>query len=271
MAKSISSVAAAKSEWKRKTDKPKKPYKGFPLFPHATRRWAKKIRGQHHYFAPWDDPDGALRRYLDQQDDLLAGRKPRGGGRGLTICDLGNRFLTSKQHLLDTDEITPRTFYDYKSALDRVVAVFGKSRIVDDLAADDFEHMRKDIVKTRGPVALGNEIQRVRMIFKFELDQGLIERPVRYGQSFRKPSRKTLRKARVRPNWPKRKKLLFIYWFSRISGDSEFALLTSEDRCAIQLRHGRPSRFPFNLYTDLHKVYSRQVRPQVRSARKVTR
>jgi hypothetical protein len=57
--------------------KPAKPHPDFPLFPHTTKRWAKKIKGKLHYFGPWDNPDGAIQKYLDQRGNLYAGQTLR--------------------------------------------------------------------------------------------------------------------------------------------------------------------------------------------------
>jgi integrase len=46
-------------------------------------------------------------------------------------------------------------------------------------------------------VALGNEIQRVRSVFKHAFDAELIAAPVRFGPGFKRPSKKVLRKARA--------------------------------------------------------------------------
>src|SRR6516225_3975765 len=79
--------------------KPAKPYPDFPLFPHATKRWAMKIRGQLHYFGPCDDPDGAVAKYLEQKDDLHAGRKPRPEAEAVRVKDVANAFLIHKRDL----------------------------------------------------------------------------------------------------------------------------------------------------------------------------
>lgn len=188
-----------RSPSKRKPAKYQKPHPDFPLFPHAAGYWAKKIRGKLKYFGKIaDDPKGeiALAKWLDEKDELLAGRTPRVNRDGLTVAGLCNHFLTSKLHLLNTSEISPRTFHDYKGTTDRLVSVFGKERFVDDLTTDDFRQLRGKIAEKRGPVALGNEVGRVRVVFKYGFDTGLIDKPVRFGPTFKKPSKKTLRRER---------------------------------------------------------------------------
>lgn len=177
------------------SEKPGKPYPGFSLFTHATGRWEKKIRGKLYYFGYWRDQpengwESALDLYQRQRDDLLAGRT---SDDGLTVRDLCNRFLTCKQHQPDTGQITNRTFLDYKAVTGRIVRMFGKGRLIDELAADDFETLRAEIAKTRGHLSLGNEVQRVRVVFKYSYDAGLIDRPIRNGPTFKRPSKKTLR------------------------------------------------------------------------------
>jgi integrase len=178
--------------------KPAKPYPDFPLFPHAAGVWAKKIRGKMHYFGPWSDPDAALAKYLEQKDALHARRKPREASDGVTIKELCNQFLNAKRNMVESGELTNRSWQDYKAACDLIVSHFGKSRLVADLDPEDFAALRNKLAKKWGPVTLGNVIQRIRVAFKFAWDNGLIDRPVRYGQGFKRPSRKVVRIDRAR-------------------------------------------------------------------------
>src|SRR6516165_4097648 len=93
-----------------KPAKPSKPYPEYPLTAHPAGYWCKKIRGKLHYFGPWNDPDGALDKYLAEKDALHAGRKPREDGEALTVRDAANVFLNAKKSLLDSGELSPRTF-----------------------------------------------------------------------------------------------------------------------------------------------------------------
>ncbi|MFH1919497.1 MAG: tyrosine-type recombinase/integrase [Planctomycetota bacterium] len=98
---------------------------------------------------------------------------------------------------MDAGEIRIRTFSDYYVTSDRIVNAFSKTRPVDDLDASDFERLRASMAETLGPVYLGTEIQRVRSVFKYGYDSGLIDRPVRFGPTFKPPSRKVMRQNRT--------------------------------------------------------------------------
>jgi integrase len=179
--------------------RPAKPRPDFPLFPHATGRWTKKVRGKHHYFGKIaDDPKGeaALLLWLDQKDDLLAGRTPRAGRDGLTIKALCDRFCTVKEDQAEAGDITRQTFLDYHRTCKAIVDAFGRNRLVEDLAADDFEALRASFAKRCNPNTLGNEVQRVRVCFKYAYDAGLIDRPVRFGPTFKRPAKRILRAVR---------------------------------------------------------------------------
>lgn len=173
--------------------KPAKPYPEFPLFAHAAGCWAKKIRGKLHYFGKWADPDAALAKYLEEKDALHAGRKPRADTEGLTVKETANAFLNAKQALLDAGELSPVTFAGYKRTCDEIVAAFGKQRLVADLQPDDFAALRNRLAKKWGPVRLGNTIQVVRSVFKHAYDSALIDRPMRFGPGFKRPTKKTIR------------------------------------------------------------------------------
>ena len=178
-------------------DKPPKPYPDFPLFAHATNRWAKKIRGRLHYFGPWDDSDGALQKYREQSDDLHAGRVPKPKADVLQLRDLLNHFLTAKQRKLDAGELKQKTFGDYHRCGTKFVDAFSPRHLVNDLRPEDFARFRSQLEKVRGPIALGNEVQRIRSIFRYGYEAGLMDKPMRFGPEFNKPSQKMLRDDRA--------------------------------------------------------------------------
>jgi integrase len=206
----MSNDSTRKRRSRKAADRPKKPYPDFPLTPHPSGAWQKKIRGKIHYFGKWArrvngklvrvEGDGwkeALELYKAVADDLHAGRTPRVKADGLTVAELCNRFLTAKQRKHEAGELGIRMFAEYKEITDLVVAAFGKTRLVEDLAADDFEKLRAEMAERWGPVRLGNAITRAKSVFKYGLDNGLIDRPVRYGGEFRKPDKAVLRRHRA--------------------------------------------------------------------------
>lgn len=193
----MSDSSNSRTSRKPTAKKPKKPYPTFPLFPHATKRWAKKIRQKLHYFGPWDDPQGSLERYLAVKDQLHAGlpigkstsaTKPKAyqtATDGLTINKLCAEFLQFKKSRIPTGELSERTYADYKNTCKIVEAFFGGEWIVESLTPGDFERLRSHLAEGRGLIALRNQIRHVRILFNYcENEDKIGDKRIRLGKGF---------------------------------------------------------------------------------------
>jgi hypothetical protein len=179
--------------------KPSKPYKSFPLTAHNNGQWCKKIRGKVHFFGVWADPQAALEKYLKVAADLHSGRQPLPGTvspEDISVKDLCNRYLNYQIERAETGEIGQRWFEDCRCVLNAFAQQVGPKRMVKELLPEDFRRFREHLVrygladgsKGLGVHALNRAIRVVRGVMKYAYEVDLIERPVKYGKMFDRPS-----------------------------------------------------------------------------------
>lgn len=166
--------------------KPAKPHKDFPLVAHPNGQWSKQVRGKVYYFGPWEDPDGALARYLEVKDDIHAGREPKPKTDELTVRDLCNTYLEHCEWKFQRGKITRRTFNDEKGYCVTIVQAIGDS-VAGEIGARDFQKLHRSYPTTWGPTRESHHVKATKRVFKWAFDNEYIDRPPRYG-SFQPPS-----------------------------------------------------------------------------------
>jgi len=177
--------------------KPSKPYPDFPLYAHASGRWAKKIRGRTHFFGPWRDWQSALERFQFENDYLQQGKTPPPMNQtALTVGELVNKLLEHREAKVQSGELARRTWDDYKRVGKLLVASLGRHTTVESLTPADFAKLRQELSGRLGLVALGNTIGRIKTFFNHAFKDELIDRPVRMGLSFTKPSKTAVKRER---------------------------------------------------------------------------
>lgn len=112
----------------------------------------------------------------------------------MTVADLCNEYLGHHEERRDKGEISPRTFQTLYATCANIVKALGKTRTVASLSPDDFAKLRAKLAETRKAVALRNEMQRCRGVFRFAMENGLVHDPIRYGNKFEKPKLKQVRR-----------------------------------------------------------------------------
>jgi integrase len=145
------------------------------------------------YFGAIDDPQAALEKWLKEKDELLAGRQPRSSTGEVTLADLANQFLTAKRALVENKELSQRTLADAFRVCKNMIEFWGKNRLADDFQPADFAAYRVHLSHRLRAVSLGIEIQRVRSVFKFAFESGVIAQQVRFGPGFKRPSKRVVR------------------------------------------------------------------------------
>lgn len=176
--------------------KPAKPYKDFPLFPHLSGQWAKKIKGKLHYFGAWEDWEGALKRYKRERDDLQLGLTPQRED-GFTFKEMINKFLTLERGQFLAGEVSERTFENYKDIGLLMANTLGRTKHVSSLRPNDSAKMRQAFGSNKSPSTLRVKIGYVKAFFAWAYRNEEIERLPRYGDAFAKPSKLAIRRART--------------------------------------------------------------------------
>jgi hypothetical protein len=114
------------------------------------------------------------------------------------MSELADEFLNAKRVCTESGELSPRSFRDYHAGCAQIVEHFGKERLVSDCRPENFTAYRQKISKTRGLHSIGWAVTLTRMLFGFDYDSELIEKPIRFGQQFNKPTKKSMRLDRAK-------------------------------------------------------------------------
>ena len=170
--------------------RPAKPYKEFPLYAHSRGYWCKTYQGKKYNCGPWDDPQAALRRWEEIRNALEVGNDPCPKSGSLNVDRLVNAFLDSKDLQVQAGDLSPATFNQYRDVCRWLKEYLGSSRLVESLGPADFMKLRSCFDPAWGVSHVGNMITIIRGVFKWGYDATLLEKPIRYGSNFSKPSAK---------------------------------------------------------------------------------
>lgn len=177
--------------------KPEKP-KNFPLYPHASGQWAKRILGKVYYFGPWANPQAARAKYLDEKDNLHAGR-PRKAAKipgVLTVSDVCEAFYADKERAHEAGDITERTLGEYKGICVTIGDALGDDTPIDLVTFDELSKLRSTLGKGKreqkvSPVTHKRLLTFARMVFSFGNDE--LGTNVRYKKALKTPPARVIR------------------------------------------------------------------------------
>jgi integrase len=177
---------------------PVKPHPDFPLYPHRSGQWCKKIKGQAHYFGSWRrDPQGnaAFDLYRHELPYLLRDEKPPPlNSAGFKLADVVNLWVGRKKERMDAGKLSPLAYKHYHDVGRDVLRHLGEESPAE-VSRSGFESLRASFEARLGAEALLNDMNSVVSMFKLASKHGIVSRLPDLDECFERPTSLQLRAA----------------------------------------------------------------------------
>ncbi len=159
--------------------------------------WVAKIGGKVVWLAPLHSPDLAMSRYIEKREAHNAGVTIKTEPADKTPIDaIANLYLAAREHDRDRGKLRPRTFAEYERALQDCCDFFGGATAIGAIAPANWESYRIDLEKRLDAHSRARQMSAIRAASRWAFESERIDRPFRFGQSFKPPAEAEFRKAR---------------------------------------------------------------------------
>ena len=113
-----------------------------------------------------------------------------------TVKNVLLEFCRSKKQLVEQNKLTKRSLIDYKSTCKRFIEFVGEFVWITDLKPEHFQGYQESIASRRNIVSTGNEVTRVKTIFKWAYEAEHLDRPMKFGPDFKRPKKRDVKNYR---------------------------------------------------------------------------
>lgn len=173
---------------------------------HPRGYWYKKYQGRFYYFFKLeDDQNGSFSKekwnhdkfYIDQgleppaYDPMSCTQSTT-----LTVKDLCNHWLATKETDLESGNLAQRTYDEYKATAELLLGRVGKTLPAKLCGPQKFDQVKLAIGKQYNANGQSKRITQIRSIFNTCYEDGILDSPPNFGRGFRKPKAKAMRKLR---------------------------------------------------------------------------
>jgi integrase len=172
-------------------EKPSKPRPDFPLFPHQNGQWAKKIKGKLYYFGTWADPEDAESRFKAFLCSPVQKKVVEKTFHALRLKDLSNLYLTDVARRVKNQEISISSLKNYQGLFKRFFKHTSKLLLIHEV---DWSKAARDHREGLSPLSWKSAITHWNAVFRWAVDNDLLESLPDLGPEWKKPDRKTIRR-----------------------------------------------------------------------------